>query len=325
MAHLVETMMSVKETPWHKLGKVLQEAPTAAEAIVQAGLDWEVEKRMTYFMEKGGITPTPDRFAVVRKTDGSYLGHSGKTWQPLQNKDAFSFFDPYIEAAEASYETAGSLNNGKQIWVLAKINRDPIEVVKGDTIDKYILLANHHTGGIAVTAGLTPIRVVCNNTLTAALSMGQRQLFRASHSYSMQRRLEEIQADIARADKGFQQAEEYYKRFASKQVNQKQIDHFLSMTFGWSINPDRLNEREKMFRDKQTETILRLFETGRGADIAGVNGTVWGLYNAVTEFIQYERGGVKTLEDQRLKSAWFGEGMALNKTAFNAGLALVTV
>ncbi len=318
MAHLVESMMSVKTRPWHGLGTIIEEAPTAEQAIVAAGLDWEVEKKtMFYESSDSNLLASPDRFAVVRKTDNAYLGDAGTSWQPLQNREAFSFFDPFVLSNEASYETAGSLENGRTIWVLAKINRDPIEVIKGDVVNKYVLLVNKHKAGFSVQSTLTPIRVVCNNTLTGALNNAE-WIVKANHSAKMQEKLQDIQGIIASADSSFNQAAEAYKTFAKKKITSQIIDQVLSETFEWSIATD--SERENSFKRKQTETIMRLFETGRGTDISGVRGSLWGLYNAITEFIQYEKGKI---EDNRLRDAWFGSGMAMNNRAFKAAVRVV--
>lgn len=320
MAHLVESMMSVKQTPWHGLGTILEAPPTAEDAIVAAGLDWQVEKRRMHFEANdlhGNMLPSPDRYAVVRTKDNEYLGDAGAVWQPLQNKEAFRFFDPFVQSGEATYETAGSLEGGRTIWVLAKINRSPIEVVKGDTVDKYVLLVNKHKAGYSIQSTLTPIRVVCNNTLTGAVNRAEWML-KAHHSKKTAEKLEDIQEVIARADSSFKNAAEAYRMFAKKAVNNKIIDQILADTFEWSVGGSE-TDREASFRKKQTETIMRLFETGRGTDIKGVNGTVWGLYNAITEFVQHEKGKV---EDKRLKDAWFGSGMAMNNRAFTSALRM---
>lgn len=329
MAHLLEMiggkaqMFSVQKTPWHGLGIILDQPPTAEDAIVAAGLNWEVEKKQSMFMDSHGLLRNvDDQFAVVRKTDQKLLGNAGKTWQPLQNKDAFKFFDPFVQAGEATYETAGSLEDGKRIWIMAKVKRQVIEVVKGDEVEKFILLTNTHKAGCAVTGGLTPIRVVCNNTLTGAMMSKSSRLFRATHSHQMIQRLEDIQATIAQADKAFEQAADAYRMFAKKSLTKNIIEAFLSQTFEFSINsdPKKVSSREKSWEQKQTENIIRLMETGRGSDIKGVKGTVWGLYNAATEYISHEQG---KNQDQRLKSAWFGAGMQMNERAFKSALALV--
>lgn len=325
MAHLLEVvnqkaqMFSVKQTPWHGLGVILDAPPTSEEAIVAAGLNWEVEKRQAFFVNSNGKNQEiVDQFGVVRKSDEKCLGDAGKNWQPLQNKDAFKFFDPFVQSGEATYETAGSLEDGKRVWILAKINRAPIEIVKGDLVEKYILLTNYHKAGIAVTGGLTPIRVVCNNTLTGAIKSSRSRLFKANHSSKMNQRLEDIQASIAEADMAFQRAAESYRTMARKSLSTKLIEEFLANTFQWQ-QTENLSKREESFKVKQTETILRLMETGRGADIKGVKGTVWGLYNGITEYIQHEQG---KSDETRLKNAWFGSGMALNERAYAEALRL---
>src|SRR5262249_27318291 len=145
----------------------------------QAGLDWEVELFPLFTATGQQVTHK----AVKRSTDGKVLGVVGPRWQPLQNKDAFNWFDPFLAAGQATLEAAGSLAGGTRVWVLAKLNRDPIVVVPGDEVTKYLLLSNGHDGSLAVRCGFTPIRVVCNNTLQMAHNdrVGS-QLIRFTHS-----------------------------------------------------------------------------------------------------------------------------------------------
>jgi phage/plasmid-like protein (TIGR03299 family) len=324
MAHLLEMidgkgqMFSVKQKPWHELGIILDNPPTSEEAIVAAGLDWTVKKHETFYISNEQMKDNKGQYAIVREKDNSLLGHSGENWQPLQNKDAFKFFDPFIQAGEATYETAGSLENGKRIWVLAKINKDPLEIVKGDTVEKFILLSNTHSGGFAVTGGLTPIRVVCNNTLKGAMMSSKSRLFRATHSKQMITRLEDLQADIAQADAAFKMAGEAYRKFAKKQLNKSTFDQFMAQTFQWSTGGVHSSKRDETIQKATTATIERLMEIGRGADIKGVQGTIWGAYNAVTEYVQHEQGKA----DTRLNRAWFGSGNNLNQRAFEAAVSV---
>jgi len=307
MAHELESMFSVKVTPWHKLGVILPEAPTTADAIKHAGLDWKVDKLPLVTQDGQAV---PEVFAIRRDKDKSILGTCGTSYQPLQNSDAFKFFDPFLELGEASLETAGSLQDGRKVWILAKIKRDPIEVIKGDTVEKFILLANTHDQGIAVSAGLTPIRVVCANTLAMAKKNAASRLVKVNHSSKMGMRLEEVQASIAEADAAFTRQAEAYKRFARKALTGPIVTNYLNSVFEWT--PDKESDREKIFRERQLETIHRLFETGKGADIKGVKGTLWGLYNSVTEYLNYDRGR----EETRLDQLWFGQAKILNQRAF---------
>ena len=152
MAHAIENvngkdcMFYVGETPWHGLGQKLDENPSISEAMVAASLDWEVGLK-DLFTSEG--TPVPAR-ATYRKTDGSILGVVGPRYTPLQNSDAFDWFQPFLDANECSLHTAGSLHEGQKVWVLAKLNRDNCEIVPGDTVQKFILLSNSHDGTVGV-------------------------------------------------------------------------------------------------------------------------------------------------------------------------------
>lgn len=327
MAHDLEIvngeaqMFSVGAVPWHQLGKIVAVAPTAAEAIKLAGLDWKVEKRKTFFVnnQTEEITEAKGAFAVVRDRDEKYFGQAGATWQPLQNEQAFSFFDPYIQAGEAAYETAGALDGGRRIWILAKLKKDPIEVVKGDLVEKYILLSNRHYAGAAVIALLTPIRVVCANTEAMAFRSA-KQMFRASHSNRLVKSMDQLQADIAAADEAFQQTAEFYKMFSKRNIKQEDFARYVDAVFGFQAISEET--RESAFRKAQREAIQKLFEEGRGTDIKGVRGTMWGAYNAITEYIQHFQG-VKRTDDKRLQAAWFGNGMELNVRAFELAKEMV--
>src|SRR5437867_9649475 len=120
MSHQIESMFSVREVPWHKLGRVVREAPSAAEAIRLAGLDWPVERRRLSLPDGRPV----NRWAVVRTTDGAVVSDAvGPHWTPLQNAEAFAWFDPFIAAGQARFETAGSLGGGRRVWVLAELSR----------------------------------------------------------------------------------------------------------------------------------------------------------------------------------------------------------
>jgi hypothetical protein len=127
--------------------------------------------------------------------------------------------------------------------------------------------------------------------------------------------------EIAKADEAFKQTAEFYKTFSKVNIDSKKLTQFINNVFEFA---DVVNQgREQSFKDKQHETIIRLFETGRGSELQGVRGTLWGAYNAVTEFIQHEQGNKGTLEDKRLDNAWFGTGMKLNQQAFKVAKEMV--
>jgi phage/plasmid-like protein (TIGR03299 family) len=349
MAHQVESMFSVRETPWHKLGVVVTEAPTAAEAIRLAGLDWCVIKRQLQTIESGTAV---DAYAVVRETDGAIVGDSvGPNWTPLQNHEAFDWFNPFVESGLASFETAGSLQQGRRIWILAQLNRQPMEIAPGDTIRKYLLLSNSHDGSLATRVGFTPIRVVCANTLAMAHNSDASKLIRFKHTKSLHKNLQDIQETVNAADAQFEATAEQYRALARKGINHADLKKYVKTVFKMEENDQQMSTRSrnilesiicrheaqaeimdgllagyKYQQEKRHEveaglldSILDNFETGRGQDLPSTKGTWFSAYNAISEHLAYERG---RNEDSRLNQLWFGQGAVLNTTALETAIQL---
>ena len=167
MAANVETMFYVREKPWHGLGTCVEEAPTSADALRLAGLDWEVKQRN---IQVCGGAKIENFKANVRSSDGAVLGVVSDRYQIVQNAEAFSFTDELI-GGDVRYETAGSLQNGKKIWLLARM---PAQKIVGDDVEPYLCFSNTHDGSGSIRVCMTPIRVVCNNTLNLALNSAVR-------------------------------------------------------------------------------------------------------------------------------------------------------
>jgi phage/plasmid-like protein (TIGR03299 family) len=159
MAHEIDTMAFLGKTPWHGLGTALEASDLYdwQRTCAKAGLDWEVE--LTPLVTADTNAKVTHR-AVRRKSDNRILGVVGPKYCPLQNKDAFKWFQPFLDAKEAALHTAGSLCNGSRVWVLAKVSRDPLVIAAGDEVEKFVLLSHGHDGSLAVRVGFTPIRVV---------------------------------------------------------------------------------------------------------------------------------------------------------------------
>tara|TARA_R100000951_G_scaffold101420_1_gene92998 strand:+ start:46808 stop:47827 length:1020 start_codon:yes stop_codon:yes gene_type:complete len=305
------------DVPWHKLGTFIEEDKnlTSEEAIVAAGLDWKVETK-PLFLDDGTQAPSN---AVVREDTNAILGVVGQSYKPLQNKEAFDFFNPFIESGEASFETAGSLKDGKRIWALAKINSAPIQIAKGDDIEKYVLLSNGHDGTMAVRVGFTPIRVVCQNTLSMSHSKDVSQLIRLKHTANLQENLEKVREIMNIANQQFEATAEQYKFLANKTVSQADLAKYVKLVF----IGDKYEEMEAMGLKPGNQIlakIIPLFEKGRGNDMASVKGTAWAAYNAVNEYLQYERGND---DETRLDKLWFGDSATLNQRALNVITKLV--
>jgi phage/plasmid-like protein (TIGR03299 family) len=320
MAHHVETMFSVRETPWHKLGTVLTDAPrTTADALRAAGLDWAVAKRPISLMDSA--RPIDSHVATVRQTDGAVLGVVGAGWTPVQNQQAFDWFEPLIAEGRGSFETAGSLRDGRVVWVLARL-AESFEVVPGDAVRGFLLLSNSHDGSRAVEARFTPIRVVCANTLAMA-DRGREtdRPIKIRHTRGVHAALDEAARVMGVVAQQLADTTEAYRLIASVQLNATKVDAFLR-----AVVPDNA----KAASPKRTAAIRAEIQDlldgkGVGLDLPGVRGTAWAAYNAVTEFVDYARGmgEGRPLDDTRLESIAFGSGAQMKRRALEAALALV--
>ncbi|MBW8003057.1 MAG: DUF932 domain-containing protein [Planctomycetes bacterium] len=303
MPGYVESMFYTGQTPWHGIGVALESPPTALEAIRAAGLNWRVEKQPIFTPHRGtdDLKEIPGFSAVVRRDKRRVLGIVGKNWQPLQNRDAFKFFDPFIESKVADYHTAGSLKEGQQVWVLAKLRADPMTVVKGDEVEKYLLLSNSHDGKAAVSVRFSPVRVVCWNTLGMAESDDASPFLRIRHAGNLRQTMQRVQEVVDITNRTFEATLEQYRWLAKRQVGNvhKFVLDVLQV-------PD---DAEKPPR--ALSNIIELFENGRGQDNKLVRGTMWAAYNSITEWVDHERGRDGT----RLHSAFYGEGRRIKQRA----------
>ncbi|MBN9519775.1 DUF932 domain-containing protein [bacterium] len=311
MPHEVETMTYFGAKPWHGLGSVLDEAecydwPAAAK---KAGLDWSVE---LVPLQTADTHVTVEHRGVRRSTDGKVLGVVGPRFAPLQNTDAFGWFQPFLDAKEARLETAGALRGGSRVWVLAKIARAPIEIARDDLVEKFLLLSHGHDGSLAVRVGFTPVRVLCSNTMAQAHNADASKLVRLRHSKSLVTNLAHVREVMNLANQEFEATAEQYRSLARRDINQadlrKYVRHVLKVDDA-EVPSARLAN--------QVEQIIGLAEAGRGNDLPAVRGTWWAAYNGVSEWLGHNRGRTPAT---RLDSLWFGDGAALNKSALQIAL-----
>ncbi len=311
----VQTMFSVEEIPWHRQGKVLAEAPQdAAAAITAAGLDWQVHRNL--ISNTNGKT-IPGYYAITRTDTGQTLGVVKGRYTPLQNKDAFAFFDPLLQRKYASCETAGALGEGEIVWIQCLIkHQSSFRVVGDDEIKKYLLLSNSHDGSSGVNIKFTPIRVVCQNTLNYALSRGQATIIK--HLPSMPGKLKEKASQYeAMIDSIYGEIEDLYKLMAGKKVDVKTTNRYFETIF--PITPDSrdltAHQRNQNARHNTTvKSLLKHLETSRTLQLKGVHGTLWGAYNAVTEHMDHPANYQKG-PGSLLKRIWFGKGDQIKRKA----------
>lgn len=311
MSHLIETMFYRGQKPWHGLGTGVEHAPNIPEAIKLAGLDWTASKRPV-FLENG--IKVPECFAVVRDTDNKVLGTVGERYCITQNLEAFETFAPLIDKGLIQLETAGSIMDGSRVWVLGKVPIDcNNEVLKGDDVNLYVLLYHAHDGSLAHCLGFTPIRTVCYNTLTAALSTTNSQILKVKHTKNAKDTLNKL-VEIMDAAKGeFAATIEQYKALANKTMDAKQFDAYVRIVF--DIKPDDVAKRESTVLKELTP----MFTQGIGTEISGVQGTAWAGYNAVTEYLTHVRGRDN---ENRFNANQFGVGKTLNAKALELALAV---
>ena len=185
----VETMFSVRETPWHGLGRIIMDAPASREALELAGLDWQVESRNIY---SGTGAMIPGYRANVRSTDDAVLGVVSDRYRIVQNEEAFQFTDDLLGEG-VTYETAGSLQGGKKVWMLARLPRKYL--IAGDQVVPYLVIFNSHDGSSGVKVAMTPIRVVCQNTLNLALNTAKRS-WTARHTENVLLRVQDARETL---------------------------------------------------------------------------------------------------------------------------------
>jgi phage/plasmid-like protein (TIGR03299 family) len=250
--------------------------------------------------------------ATYRKTDGSILGVVGPRYTPLQNRDAFDWFQPFLDAGECNLHTAGSLHSGQKVWVLAQLNRDNSEIVKGDEVCKFILLSNSHDGSTAIRVGYTPIRVVCVNTLSYAHKHTNSQLIRIRHTRSSQKNLEQVRDIMDNINVGFEATADQYRFLASKSFNQKDIEKYVKTVLNIKGADEDIKTRTRNIMDD----ILARIE-GPKQTAANVRGTWWAAYNGFNEYLNYGKGRTT---DNRLDSLWFGQNANENNKALESAL-----
>ena len=303
------SMFYVEETPWHGLGTRLNQPATAQEAIQAAQLDWNVTKEPVYTNVGDARIAVPDTYAVIREgSKAPVLGVVSKDYTPLQNVEAFSFFDPIVGENAAVYHTAGALGNGERIWLLAKLPGQ-IRVAGDDVADKYLLLSNSHDGKGSVQIKFTSVRVVCQNTLTLALYGGET--FRLVHTPDVKRRLKEAGQLLAQIRNRYSSTEEALQAMARVSMNQERLREYLTQVFP---EADPADEAVVARVHKARQWSEYFFDQGRGNRMPGVNGTLWAAFNGVTEWLDHRK--TRQNPGQRLNSLWFGENYRVKARAF---------
>lgn len=272
----VETMMYTREKPWHGLGTYVAEAPTSADALRLAGLDWTVEQCPVYL--ENAAVPVPNYKANVRDRDGKVLGIVTDRYQVVQNADAFSWTDELI-GGDVRYETAGSLREGKKIWLLAKM---PAVKVAGDDVEPYLCFSNTHDGSGAVKVCMTPVRVICANTLNLALNTAKRS-WAMKHVGDMTAKLDEARRTLELADRYMMHLDGAALQLANVTVTDEKLEKILNEMF--PLKEDATERQKNTVKAVKDEFMICYFMP----DLAKFRGTGWGVVNAMADMVDHSK------------------------------------
>lgn len=276
MSHEIETMYSVREKPWHyemtkDRTQIIQTAPTSKDALIYAGLDWTVSSEPIY---DGNGNEIKGFKANTRSSDKSVLGVVTDRYKIVQNFEAFDFTDNLLGEG-LTYETAGSLKNGKTIWLLGKM---PEKYIVGDKFEPYICFTNSHDGMGAIKIALTPIRVVCNNTLNYALSKASRS-WSTKHMGDMKGKLAEARNTLNLVNIYYDNLAETADRLANEKFMDSDIAEVLDEMF--PITEDMSDRRKNNIKDIKDGIIVCTL----APDLAKFINTKWGFLNAVSDYV----------------------------------------
>jgi len=302
MSHEVEIidgqaqMAYAGELPWHGLGTKVASDLAPSQIMQQAGLDWSVEKET---MTTASGVEIEGKKALVRSSDSKVLDVVGDNWNPVQNSEAFEFFSEYCLAGDMEMHTAGSLKGGQMVWALAKI-KESFDILGGDQVDSYLLFSNPHKYGKAIDVRFTPIRVVCNNTLS--LSLGQNVANSVSLNHRTAFNPESVKQTMGIAYEKFAKYKETCEFLASKKFNMESLIQYYNEVFPRTYQ-GKNEVTVKGYEDltNNAQKAFSFLETQPGANFG--EGSWWSALNSVTYLTDHKMGRES---DSRLTSAWFG-------------------
>lgn len=272
MSANVETMFSVREKPWHGLGTVVLEAPASADALRLAGLDWKVGQEPIY-TDTGELIEGYK--ANIRDKDRRVLGVVSDRYRVVQNTDAFSFTDELLGKG-VRYETAGALQEGKKVWLLARLPREYI--IAGERISPYLVFSNTHDGSGSVKVAVTPVRVVCNNTLNLALDTAKRS-FSMVHTGNIQDKIQEAKDTLFMAEEYMDCLGIEFERLRRQKMTDEQVKEYIGLLLPMEKEPTPMQEKNIIRLRKDMEK--RYY---KAPDLQKVGNNAYRFLNAVSDF-----------------------------------------
>jgi phage/plasmid-like protein (TIGR03299 family) len=315
MAHMIEMvngkaqMAYAGDVPWHGLGVKVPADLTPEQMLEAAGLNWTVRKVPAY-AEVNGVKVPVGKSALVRSFDDKLIDVVSDDWNEVQNQEAFEFFNEFVMSGDMEMHTAGSLRDGQIVWGLAKV-KDSFELFKGDQIDSYLLFSNFHKYGFSTDVRFTPIRVVCNNTLTLSLNSAVERMVRISHRKKFDP--DNVKSMLGIAHDKLQQYKEMAAFLGSKRYNDENIVDYFKRVF--PLNTQKDDSKREM--SKNAKIALDVIDTQPGAKYA--EGSWWQAFNTVTYMTDHL---LSRNADTRLSNAWFGSGRKLKTEALETAIEM---
>ena len=316
MAHNIETMAWAGETPWHGLGTKVGDHLSPTEMLEAAQLNWEVLKKPLSYRDAKGAFAKTEHSALVRSSDNRLLSVIPNDWNPVQNSEAFDFFNDFVHDGDMEMHTAGSLQDGNIVWALAKV-KESFALFNGkDQVDSYLLFSNPHRYGQSIDIRFTPIRVVCNNTLTLSLSRKADLAVRLNHRREFD--AAKVKETMGIAHSKLEQYRDVAQHLSSKSYTQETVMQYLTRVFPKTSSTEgsasaHLAAQNAANDDLKISRAAKLsyesLGTQPGADFG--KGTWWSAFNAVTFNIDHVLGHSP---ETRLASSWYGPNRA-RKTA----------
>ena len=277
MAADVETMFSTREKPWHGLGTIVAEALNSGEALEAAGLNWKVVQKKIYTGDRKLI---PGYRANVRDSDHRLLGVVSDRYRVVQNEDAFAFTDALLGEG-VRYETTGSLQSGRRVWMLAKLPNEYI--ILGEQISPYLVFSNTHDGSGAIKVAMTPVRVVCSNTLNLALNTTKR-CWSAKHTTNIADRLEEAEETLLFAESYMTALGAEFEELCKVQMSDKKVMESVKELL--PMKDDMTIQQKKNVRNLQEDLKRRYFDA---PDLQYTGKNAYRFVNAVSDFATHNK------------------------------------
>lgn len=320
MAHEVEMINGVAQLayagdkPWHGLGVEVRNDLTPEQMMKKAGLDWTVHEVPSFVEFNGEQIPTGQK-SLIRSLDNKILTNVGEGWNPVQNSEAFDFFYDYVMAGDMEMEVAGSLKEGRNVFVLAKV-KESFSINGDDKVDNYLLFSNPHEYGKAIDIRMTAVRVVCNNTLTFSLQSDSKNFVKLNHRSKFDPDL--VKQQMGLASEKFAKYKDMAEFLSSRRYNKESLMNFYNEVFPHTYSKGKdVNVVEDL--TKNAKAAMDVLYTQPGANYA--EGSWWQALNSVTYLTDHKMG---RSADSRMQSAWFGQNQARKVKAVNKAVEYAT-